>query len=180
MQIQINEGLKQLKTLKMSELTPIQEELKQLSPTNYERLKNLILQKGFCFPMYIWVYENKYYILDGHQRQIIFLKEGWETPVPCVLIQADSFTDAKEKLLACTSQYGTITLDGLRDFADGLDWEWVENFINFDALPVLDFTDLKEPDNYDLKEPGYTKEAKEKPSNTCKCPNCGHEFTVEE
>ena len=176
MQIHINEGLKHLKALSMSDLTPVQDDLKTLSPANYERLKSAILQKGFCFPMFVWPFEGKNYILDGHQRQAVFEKEGWNTPVPCVFIEADSLKDAKEKLLICTSQYGTVTMDGLRDFVDGMDWDWVDSFINFDALPVLDFGDLKDPDNYELKQPEYTKEAKQKPDNACKCPNCGHEF----
>lgn len=180
MQIRINEGLSSLPTLKMSDLLPAQGELKTLSPTNYERLKESILQKGFCFPMFVWPFEGQNHILDGHQRQIVFEKEGWaETPVPCVLVQADSWDDAKQKLLLCTSQYGTITPEGLRDFVDGMDWDWVDNFINFDAIPILDFSDLKDPDNYDLKEPEYQKEQKQKAANTCKCPNCGHEFVTE-
>ena len=176
MQIRVNEGLNHLKAIKMSDLTPSQKNLKTLSPNNYERLKKSILEKGFCFPMFIWPFEGKNYILDGHQRQIVFLQEEWQMPIPCVFIEADSHQDAKEKLLVCTSQYGTIALDGLRDFMYGLDWDWVDDMVNFDAIPVLDFSDLKDPDNYDLKEPGYKKEVQEKSTETCKCPNCGHEF----
>lgn len=176
MQISVNSGLGHLPSVKMGDLLPSQNNLKTLSPNNYERLKKSILQKGFCFPMFVWKFEGKNYILDGHQRQIVFLQEGWQTPVPCVFIDAESQEDAKEKLLLCTSQYGSISLDGLRDFVDGLDWDWVDDMVNFDAIPVLDFSDLKDPDNYDLKQPEYQKEKKEKSSETCKCPNCGHEF----
>ncbi|WP_428662090.1 ParB N-terminal domain-containing protein [Runella sp.] len=180
MLIPINVGLSHLKHLKMSILVPLQGELKILSPANYERLKKSILEKGFCYPMFVWPFEGQNFILDGHQRQNVYEGEGWsEQTVPCVEIHAETLVDAKEKLLVCTSQYGTVTVDGLRSFVDGMDWNWVDDFINFDAIPVLDFTDIKDPDNYDLKQPESTKPARTKEANTCKCPNCGHEFTTE-
>ncbi len=176
MQIQVNKGLSDLPTILLSEVLPIQKKLKKLSESNYKKLKEAVIQKGFCFPVFLWQNEQKYHLLDGHQRQILFEREQWNVPVPYVLVDADSLTDAKEKLLLCTSQFGTITMDGLANFGVDLDWTWVEGFVNFDALPILDFMDLKNTENYELKQPEYERPKPNDKSNICKCPNCGHDF----
>lgn len=175
MQVHITQNLLKFPCILFAEVKPLQGKLKHISDTNYQKLKASIVEKGFCFPIFIWQHDSINYLIDGHQRQIVFEIEGWEIPVPYINIEADTIEEAKEKLLLCTSQYGTITPEGLSEFSIGLDWDWVSKSVSFDAIPIIDFFDLKNEENYELKQPEYEKPKSDK-SNTCKCPNCGHEF----
>ena len=80
-------------------------------------------------------------VLDGHGRLLalqIFRQLGGQIPqLPAVRIHAKDEADAKQKLLRLNSRYGTIDLDGLRDFVDGLD-------VNVDdlELPDIDIEDI--------------------------------------
>lgn len=88
MQIHINEGLKHLKVLSMSDLTPVQDNLKTLSPANYERLKSAILQKGFCFPMFVWPFEGKNYTsLMGTNAKLFLKKKAGIRPFLAFLLK---------------------------------------------------------------------------------------------
>lgn len=122
-----------LKLVKISELKPLQGNLKDLSTENYNKLKNSLIKHGFNFPVFVW----NGYLIDGHQRQRVMLKENWDLEIPVVEIQAENVEDAKEQLLKATSQYGKITIEGLDEFMP----DWQELDVNFDAIT---FTDLGE------------------------------------
>ena len=102
------------------DLKPFQGGLKDLSVTNYKKLKAGILKLGFSEPLSIWLYHDTNYVLNGHQRLRTILKmidEGYSCDtLPCNIVQAKNKKQAKEKILALTSQYGEITSSGLYEF----------------------------------------------------------------
>lgn len=122
--------------LPLDELIPIQGELKILTSENYEKLKKSILTHGFKFPMFVWKEVTtvqtrvlggkptttiKWYVLDGHGRRRVLQHlrddDGHEIPpIPCVEITADTLGEAKKLVLLISSQYHTITEDGLYEF----------------------------------------------------------------
>ena len=101
-------------------LTPFQGHLKILTEENLEKLKKSIIKYGFTVPAFIWQSGKKKYILDAHQRALALESlesDGYTIPdIPIVYIKAKNKTEAKEKLLHITSQYGTFDKDGLEDF----------------------------------------------------------------
>jgi len=134
-------------TLGLDELTEFQGELKVLTDENYERLKNEILELGFSEPICVWKdsKKKKNYILNGHQRFRTVTKmvgEGYTLKgVPVSVVMADSFKQAKQKVLALTSQYGTMTKDGLYEFMKGAQMapEELDRF----SFPDIDIPEFK-------------------------------------
>ena len=106
-------------------LIPFQGHLKTLSEENLEKLKKSIIKYGFTVPAFIWQSGKKKYILDAHQRQLALkslFEDGYTIPdIPIVYIQAKNKTEAKEKLLHITSQYGEFEKEGLDDFLLSID-----------------------------------------------------------
>ena len=106
-------------------LTPFQGHLKTLSEDNLEKLKASIIKYGFTVPAFIWQSGKKKYILDAHQRQLALeslFEDGYIIPnIPIVYIRAKNKTEAKEKLLHISSQYGQFERDGLDEFLLSLD-----------------------------------------------------------
>lgn len=106
--------------IRLSELLGMQGKLKSLPEKNYQKLKKIILKYGFSEPISVWKNCGKYWILNGHQRLETLTrldKEGFEIPeIPINYVQAKSSKEAKEKILALTSQYGVMSLDSLSDF----------------------------------------------------------------
>ena len=54
--------------LDLANLTPLQGDLKELSQSNFQKLKQSILRHGITFPFFVWQSEGTNYILDGTQR----------------------------------------------------------------------------------------------------------------
>jgi len=116
----------QIKYYDYKDLLPIQGNLKEVSKTAFEAIKKTILKRNFKIPIYVWEEnEQKVYILDGHTRRLVLLvleKEGYVIPkIPCVVIPADSLSEAKELVLAITSSYGKIDGQGLYEFLNDVD-----------------------------------------------------------
>ncbi len=109
-------------TLPLDSLEPFQGDFKRLEKANAERLKYEILVDGFSDPFNIWRNRKHYWIIDGHQRRLVLLdlrEEGYEIPeLPVVWVEADSFEQAKRKVLAQASQYGEVEREGLRKLMD--------------------------------------------------------------
>ena len=99
--------------LNLTDLTPLQGELKQLSKQSFEKLKRSILKHGITFPFFIWQDGGANYILDGTQRDRVLVQmaaEGYTIPaLPCALIEAKDRKEAAEKILLISSQYGKMT-----------------------------------------------------------------------
>lgn len=121
------------KNYKLDELVEFQGNLKDLSEENYNKLKREILNHGFSEPVSVWEHEGKNYLLNGHQRFRVLTgmkAEGYFVPpIPASVVQADDITQAKEKVLALTSQYGEITDTGLYEFMNesGIDLSYLED-----------------------------------------------------
>jgi hypothetical protein len=113
-------NLNDLPTLPIKELIPTQGDLKDLSEKNYNKLKSSIEKHGFNFPIAVWVDTSgdkpKYYLIDGHQRKRVIEKEWGNPEVPVIQIHAKDLQEAAEILTKITSQYGTITQEGLDAF----------------------------------------------------------------
>ena len=160
------------------ELVPFQGNLKDLSKENYAKLKKEIIELGFSEPISVWKNDgNK--ILNGHQRLRVIKqmveKEGYACPpLPVNYIQAKDKKEAMRKVLALTSQYGELKLEGLEEVMAIAEIEWpqVEECYRF---PELDH-DLKK-----LLHPQEETEDDDEPQSQhapkmVECPECGERF----
>jgi len=127
-----------LPTAPIADLLPSQGNLKDLSDRNYKKVKNNIESRGFLIPVYTWVdpKDGLRYLLAGHQRQRVLTTEGWNEPIPYLTITAETKQEAMAILLEVTSQYGTITQEGLDEFIASyeLNEANVYGATNYDAL----------------------------------------------
>lgn len=126
-----------LPTIPIADLLPTQGELKDLSETNYNKLKNNIIRRGFIDPVSVWEdSKGLKHLLNGHQRQRVLTKEGWLAPIPYFNIPAKDLQEAAAIVLELTSQYGTITQEGLDAMIAtyALEEQDVYGATNFDAL----------------------------------------------
>jgi hypothetical protein len=125
----------------MSEMQATQGDLKFLNEENYHKLKDRIEKRGFDIPVTVWIGPTgKKHLLDGHQRKNVLETEGWDDPVPYLVVEADSLKQAAERLLEITSQYGTITQEGIDEYIATFDIDQIDMLktTNFDA--IFDFT----------------------------------------
>lgn len=142
-----------LPTAPITEFQATQGELKFLSEENYKKLKDRIEARGFDIPVYVWIDDDgAKHLLDGHQRKHVLETEGWLNPVPYLVIKADSKEQAAERLLEITSQYGTITQEGIDQFIATFELPEMEvlSHTNFDG--VFDFS-VEQPE-HDTPEKG--------------------------
>lgn len=126
-----------LPMLPIADLLPTQGNLKDLSEKNYAKLKNTIQRRGFSYPVYVWEdQEGLLHLLDGHQRQRILTTEGWNDPIPYLKVPAKDLQEAMARLLEITSQYATITQEGIDEFIGKYDLNEAEVYeaTSFDAV----------------------------------------------
>ena len=103
-----------LPVIPIADLLPTQGELKDLTEANYNKLKNNIIRRGFIDPVSVWEdSKGLKHLLNGHQRQRVLTKEHWNEPIPYFNIPAKDLQEAAAIVLELTSQYGTITQEGL-------------------------------------------------------------------
>ena len=106
----------------IAELSGFQGTLKTLTPTNAAKLRAQIVDTGFSEPISIWQHDGKNLVLNGHQRLTVLnlmRMEGWHVPaVPVSLVEAADEDEARRKVLAFASQYGSVTTEGLAAFLD--------------------------------------------------------------
>ena len=136
-----------LRRVPLGDLRRFQGMLKSLSAPEYDKLKASIIKYGFFVPVFVW--KNK--ILDGHQRLFVIEKEGWELAggVPVVDIEAETETEAAEKLLILSSTYGKIEPQGLYEFTQTHDISLAE--FDLPDLPDFDLDSFKD-EFYDEEE----------------------------
>lgn len=163
-----------LPTIPISDLLPTQGNLKDLSEKNYAKLKNTIKRRGFSYPVYVWESPDKLlHLLDGHQRQRVLTTEGWNDPIPYLKVPAKDLQEAMARLLEITSQYATITQEGIDEFIGKYDLNEAEVYesTSFDATRFYSndteerINDNKEVDPESLLSKG-----------TVECPRCKFEF----
>jgi len=155
----------------VASIEPFQGDLKELSEREYNKLKKSILENNLIVPFFVWLETNK--LLDGHQRQRVFMREGWLIDVPVVYISAKSEQDAKRKLLVISSQYGKVTQEGWDTFTWDLEDDWLQSTVQFDAIKWV-FDDIELP-----QAPNDWKEYDESAADSVEyheCPECGHKW----
>ncbi len=143
--------------LPLTDLKQIQGDFKTLDKESYETLKREILQDGFSFPVAVWENEkSEFLIIDGHQRVKTLEKmkaEGYIVPqVPVVFIEAKNLSQAKHKLLAAASRYGTVQNEGFKEFLKDVDFNYEDIIANF-KFPELDLQQFIKEVTYNVPDP---------------------------
>ena len=162
--------------LNLSDLTPLQGELKALSEASFEKLQKSILKHGITFPFFIWQADGANYILDGTQRDRVLrqmAEDGFDIPpLPCALIEAKNRQEAAEKILLISSQYGKMTNDSLEQFLseNELDLSQLNDELELPSIDLEYFRDA-DFDSVSASEQGQLDR-----KNPITCPECGHEF----
>lgn len=146
-------------------LMRFQGDLKRITNENLAKLKGSILRHGFSAPIFAWVKNRNYYIIDGHGRleALRALRaEGYVVPkIPVTFISAETKREAKEILLHITSQYGEFQTDQLDSFMADLDVEFHR---------LTDGEMLLLPPEYVIAD----EEERETEEREYVCPKCGH------
>jgi len=165
--------------LDLVNLTPLQGDLKELSESNFNKLKQSILRHGITFPFFVWQSDGENYILDGTQRDRILKRmsdEGYGIPLlPCALIEAKDKKEAAEKILLISSQYGHMTEESLDQFLAENDLTFLELADELE-LPSIDDTYFKDPNEFAAAGEGEQGRLDQK--KPVKCPACGHQFVT--
>jgi len=163
--------------LDLANLTPLQGDLKELSQSSFNKLKQSILRHGITFPFFVWQNDGKNYILDGTQRDRVLLKlvaAGYEIPpLPCALIDAKDKREAAEKILLISSQYGRMTEESLDEFLAENDLSFLELADELE-LPSIDDAYFRDPNEFAATSADEQGRLDKK--NPVTCPECGHEF----
>jgi len=140
----------ELKTFDIDDLEPLQGELKKLSDKNFNKLRKSLIEKGFKLVLHVWQNGGVNYLIDGHQRVYVLQqlrKQGYEVPpIPCALVQARTYSEAKETVLMAISQYGKVDEKGFDDFIDGEDFDL--DAFDIPNLPDYDFPSLETQPDY--------------------------------
>jgi hypothetical protein len=162
--------------LDLGNLTPLQGDLKELTHTNFQKLKQSILRHGITFPFFVWQSDGTNFILDGTQRDRVLTKmgeEGFHIPaLPCALIEAKDRKEAAEKILLISSQYGKMTNDSLEQFLTENDLDLME--LNDELeLPSIDLEFFR---GADFEPVSADEQGRLDKKNPVICPECGHEF----
>lgn len=113
-----------------------QGDLKDISENDLDNLCKEIVETGFAFSPHVWKNpaDGTWNIVDAHQRKkaLCRLEErGYSIPkFHTIEVEADSFEQAKRRVLQGTSNYGKMTERGLADFAKigGIKFETLGNF----------------------------------------------------
>lgn len=139
----------------IKEMSATQGDLKFLSEDNYKKLKDRIEARGFDLPVTVWIDENgQKHLVDGHQRKHVLETEGWYEPIPYLVIKADSLEEAAERLLEITSQYGTITQEGLDEFVATFELPEIDVIAhtNFDGIFAFPPAPEEKPKDLEVEE----------------------------
>lgn len=177
------------KSTQISKLNVLQGDLKELTAENYLKLKNQILKTGFAFAIHCWADKNgKLWIVDGTQRLITLRKmheEGYKIPnIPIVQVKAANLKEAKRRVLQGASQYGEVTVDGLKRFMDENKFSIDEIKLSFD-FPEINLEKFEEgffgDGSISQKEVAGSTEISEGEFSHLvhTCPSCGHRFARE-
>ena len=154
-----------LPTIPIADLLPSQGDLKDLSEKEYNKLKNVIIRRGFSVPVYIWEdKEGIKHLLDGHGRRRVLTTEGWNDPIPYLKIPAKDMQEAMARLLEITSQYQKITQEGIDEFIGKYELNEAEVYeaTSFDALTSYGETEEPEVEEDEAPEVDESETPKSK------------------
>lgn len=140
--------------------------LKRLNQEQFQKIKASIIKHGMTFPIFVWRNEGKNQIIDGHQRLFTIkemIKDGYSIDgIPVAYIHAGSKQEAAEKLLAVSSHYAKITMEGLAEFVNAYD-------LHIENMPELELPDVQ----FDLEPEKLKNEEEETAAIGEICPSCG-------
>lgn len=162
--------------VRLEDLKEFQGNLKDLSHENYQKLRTEILTHGFSEPVSIWINNGVTHVINGHQRLRVLqglMGEGFFIPpIPASVIEAKDEREAKEKVLALTSQFGEITEFGLYEFMEkaSLDYSILDNF----RFPEIDIEKWKQ--GYELENKSEELDLTAFDNFNHQCPKCGFEW----
>lgn len=136
--------------LPIDSILDFQGDLKKLSDKDLRRLVKSIFIHGFIAPFFTFDDAGDKKLLDGHSRSKAFLairESGIQIPgqFPVIEIQATSEKQAREYLLAITSQYGQFQKSVLDDWVADLDAEIAESLRIVDTEMELAIAELAPP-----------------------------------
>ena len=150
-------------TLSLDEITEFQGGLKARSPEEVGKIIKSLKKYGFAFPFFIWKESGKNWCLDGHGRLLSLKKMRQDgekiPPLPVVYVKAKDEGEARNLLLRLNSQYGRMTADSVREFANGFDVDFTElqlpcGMIDFEIADVQETEgDDDVPDVDEKQEP---------------------------
>lgn len=101
----------------IGDLEPFQNGIKKMSKKDRSKLVYLLETYGIRFPFYVWGKK----IINGHQRHDVLINDfKYSGDVPVVEVEAESEKEAKELVLAATSQHGRFVVEELEEFTKGL------------------------------------------------------------
>lgn len=124
--------------LPLENILDFQGNLKNLPEKKLLKLCKSIFINGFIAPFYLWDHEGDWKILDGHGRlkALCAIREAG-IPIPAFFpyaeIEADSESDARQKLLAITSQFGKFQKEVLDEWIADIDPDIAETFALVDG-----------------------------------------------
>lgn len=114
-------------SLPLDAIEEFQGDLKKRGKVEIEQIITSIQKYGFSFPFFVWNGDGHNRCLDGHGRiQALaeLRRRGVDLPLfPVAYIDAkdEAEAEAKQKLLRLNSQYGSMTVESVIEFMDGLE-----------------------------------------------------------
>jgi hypothetical protein len=132
--------------LEWRKLKPFQpKNLKVLTKSNYERLRESLRKNNFIAGFHVWEDAGEYWILDGHHRKYAledFAKDGYVLPekLPCSIVDVQSKQQAIEFLLTYSSEYAHPDPLGISEFVhlNGLDFENLNTFVDLRGVNLIE------------------------------------------
>ncbi len=174
------------KTLLLEEMHEFQDDIKELTDEEYLKLRRKILKSGFSFAPHVWLNpDNKEWcILDGHQRlktlkRMVMSDFIGCPPIPVVTVKADSFADAKDKVLQGASQYGRLRAEKLAGFmkANKISIDEAKLSFSFPEIKMKSFEVAFFPSATGQMENQSAGPGEKNPSKMVHtCPECGAKF----
>jgi len=145
--------------LDLDQIEPYQGGLKELSQSDYVRLRAQIEALGYTFAAQVWARpDGGFSTLDGHQRLRVIRQmrdDGWTIPpLPVALVYCRDEREADAKVLASVSQYGKVTHDSLYEFLQHRDID-IESVIALNSIPDTDIYAFK-AEYYEDSKPAPT------------------------
>lgn len=176
----------ELEKIPLADLVNFQNDMKALTQDNYLRLRREIEETGFSFAVHVWKHKGKANILDGHQRVDTLKRMAEEGAlkgnflVPCVIVDAKDFAEAKRKCLSAASQFGQFSMPGLMKTLKEakISVDKAQLMFNFPKLGQSVF-DAGKKVEFTVKDGAKELDASGFSDFDHKCPKCGFEYDDE-
>lgn len=162
--VKISSRVLKTENINWRELAFIQQDnFKELSPEDMNKLKSSLVNNNFVQPFYVWEdADGVRYCLDGKHRtkaQEELISEGYDVPysLPATFIDCKDKQEAARLVLVFSSFYAKITQQGLFDFKELYDLDMIElkQMINLPEFSMprfeqkFDVFGVNEPNEYD-------------------------------